>query len=412
MFRRLIIIALGLVWFTGSAVLAQTNTNTVVRFNTRFEGASLGKIVAVKENEFRCAVVGQYDERGRNRQVSWFYFRLENAAKRPMVLTFTELEGEYNDKPGAVSLDKTDQPVISYDQRNWTYLTDTSWDEENKELTLRFTPEQDTVWVALLVPYTHADLLKCLAEIGQSKAAVVEVIGRTVQGRDLHLVTVTNPDIPAAQKKTVWLQSRQHAWETGTSFTMEGALRWVVSDDPIAKELRGRIIFKFTPMLDPDGCATGQVRFNANGYDVNRHWDKVDLQNKEFLRLMPEIWYAKKAILAHHSQHPIAVMVNLHNTKTEYLDTQASDEKSQALFQRLFDNLQANSLFDPTRKLGIRLEKFPDTNSLYHEARVPVGLMELRTLKGPKLGRYTTHEDRLRYGAELIRVMAETVLQP
>ncbi len=262
-----------------------------------------------------------------------------------------------------------------------------------------------------LVPYPHSKLLNLLEVIGHSPAATVEVIGRTVMGRDLHLVTVTNPDIPAAQKKTVWLQARQHAWETGTSFTMEGALRWAISDDPAAKALRDKIIFKFTPMLDPDGCATGQVRFNANGYDVNRHWDKVDLVHKEFLQKMPEIWYAKKAILAHHAQFPIAVMLNLHNTKTEYMDTRASDEASQALFQKLFDNLQSKTLFDPTRKLGIRLEPTNDTNSLYHEAKVPVALMELRTLAGPKLGRYTTHEDRLKYGAQLIRVMAETVLE-
>ena len=386
-------------------------TNSPIRFNTRFEDAALGKIIAVGENEFRCAVLGQCDERGRNRQVSWFYFRMENVAKRPLTLTFFELEGEYNDKPGAVSMDKTDQLVISYDQKHWIYLADTEWNDEAKELTFRFTPEQDTVWIANLVPYPHSKLLNLLDEIGHSPEATVEVIGRTVMGRDLHLVTVTNPDIPAAQKKTVWLQARQHAWETGTSFTMEGALRWVISDDPVAKSLRDKIIFKFTPMLDPDGCATGQVRFNANGYDVNRHWDKVDLVHKEFLQKMPEIWYAKKAILAHHAQFPIAVMVNLHNTKTEYLDTQATDETMQAIFQRLFDNLQSKTLFDPTRKLGIRMEKSGDCNSLYHDARVPVALMEMRTLAGPKLGRYTTHEDRLKYGAQLIRVMAETVLE-
>lgn len=386
-------------------------TNSPIRFNTRFEDAALGKIIAVGENEYRCAVLGQCDERGRNRQVSWFYFRMENVAKRPLTLTFFELEGEYNDKPGAVSMDKTDQLVISYDQKHWIYLPDTEWNDEAKELTFRFTPEQDTVWIANLVPYPHSKLLNLLEEIGHSPAATVEVIGRTVMGRDLHLVTVTNPDIPAAQKKTVWLQARQHAWETGTSFTMEGALRWAISDDPVAKSLRDKIIFKFTPMLDPDGCATGQVRFNANGYDVNRHWDKVDLVHKEFLQKMPEIWYAKKAILAHHAQHPIAVMINLHNTKTEYIDTQASDDQSQAMFQRLFDNLQSKTLFDPTRKLGIRMEKSGDCNSLYHDARVPVALMEMRTLAGPKLGRYTTHEDRLKYGAQLIRVMAETVLE-
>jgi murein tripeptide amidase MpaA len=71
----------------------------------------------------------------------------------------------------------------------------------------------------------------------------------------------------------VWLIARQHAWEAGTSFVMEGALRFVTSDDPRARALRERIVFKFVPMMAQDGVARGKVRFNLNGYDVNRHWD-------------------------------------------------------------------------------------------------------------------------------------------
>ena len=75
---------------------------------------------------------------------------------------------------------------------------------------------------------------------------------------------------------------------------MEGALEFITSDDAIAGELRDKVVFLFTPMLDPDGCATGQVRFNANGYDVNRHWDEVDLRSKSHLERMPEIWYVEE----------------------------------------------------------------------------------------------------------------------
>ena len=143
---------------------------------------------------------------------------------------------------------------------------------------------------------------------------------------------------------------------------------------PVARELRDKVVFKFTPMLDPDGCATGKVRFNANGYDVNRHWDEVDLRRKEFLERMPEIWYAKKAILAHvESGRPIDLMLNLHNTETaEYIDTQASEDVTRALMSRFFDNLVSSTTFDPSQPL--RFADRPDhtTNSLYHERKIPV----------------------------------------
>ncbi|MEW6305505.1 MAG: M14-type cytosolic carboxypeptidase [Verrucomicrobiota bacterium] len=383
-----------------------------ILFNQNFEGASLGRVEKLGDTTFRCYVEGQYDERGRNRQASWFYFRLDRVQGRDITLTLTDFIGEYNDKPGAVPVDAESFPMFSYNNRDWKHFPAMDWDNEKKEQTIRFKPEQDSIWIALQAPYTWSDLLKLLADLERSPHAVVEVIGKTAQNRDLHQVTVTNPKVPEVGKKTVWLQARQHAWESGTSFVMEGALRWVVSDDAKARALRDKVIFKFTPMLDPDGCATGKVRFNANGYDVNRHWNKVDLRHPELLRQMPEIWYAKKAILAHHAAQPIALMVNLHNTNTEFIDTEATDDASQAMFRKFFDTLVAQTHFDPTRKLGFRMNASSDANSLYREAKVPICLMELRTLKGPKLGRTVTYKDRLEYGAQLIRVMAETALEP
>ena len=75
----------------------------------------------------------------------------------------------------------------------------------------------------------------------------------------------------ASPPPTVWLMCRQHAWETGTSFVGEGAIRYLLSDE--AAPLRKSLVFKILPMMDPDGCARGGVRFNRNGYDLNRNWD-------------------------------------------------------------------------------------------------------------------------------------------
>jgi hypothetical protein len=162
-------------------------------------------------------------------------------------------------------------------------------------------------------------------------------------------------------------------------------------------------------MVDVDGCATGKVRFNANGYDVNRHWSEVDLRNKDFLRLMPEIWYTKKAII---SAGRIDLMLNLHNTETgEYLDTQADDAEVLKLMQRFYDRLVERSSFDPARKFTPSKAKIDDTNTLFAEHHVPVMLMEQRIATSKKLGRRPTVEDRLKFGRELISVMAEVVLE-
>ena len=383
-----------------------------ITFNLNFEGASLGRIERLGDTVFRCHVLGQQDERGRNRQATWYYFRMDHVGGKEVTLTLTDFLGEYHDKPGACPMGPDIVPVFSDDGKHWKHFPAIEWDSEKKETTLRFRPQRDTIWIAHVPPYTPHDLSRLLADLRERPDAIVETIGKNVQGRDIPMVMVTNPDVPDAGKKTVWLQARQHAWEAGTSYVMEGEVRFIASDDPAARALRDKVIVKFTPMVDLDGCANGQVRSNANGYDVNQHWQQVDLRHPEFLRLMPEIWYTKKAILACAAGgHGIDLMVNLHNTETaEYLDTEASDPETLRLMRRFNALLVEKTTFDPSGPLTVAKLAPDDTNSLYGQAKIPVLLMEQRIATCRKLGHHPTVEDRLAFGRQLILEMAEAVV--
>ncbi|MSU62067.1 MAG: hypothetical protein EXS31_06675 [Pedosphaera sp.] len=395
----------------GTLIAAQEESP--VTFNTNFEGASLGKIEKLDDNKFRCHVAGQYDERGRNRQATWYFFRMDAVKGREVTLTLSDLVGEYNDKSGTAAMSSDIIPVFSYDSERWQHFAAMDWDDQKKEATLKFRAERDTIWIAHIPPYTTSRLQRLLAEINRHPHVLVEIVGKTVQGRDLSLVKVTNPHVPDSQKKNVWLIARQHAWEAGTSFVMEGALRFVTSDDASAVELRDRVIFNFVPMMDPDGCVGGKVRFNANGYDVNRHWDEVDLRSKTLLERMPEIWCVKKAIFGWlNSGRGIDLMLNLHNTEsTEYLQTLAEDESALKKMERLYERLAMETSFDPSRKFSVSSNPDSTTNSLWKERRIPVLLMEQRIGFSSKLGRRPTVEDRLTFGRKLIATMAETVVE-
>lgn len=39
------------------------------------------------------------------------------------------------------------------------------------------------------------------------------MVGKTVQGREMLLLTITDERAPDAQKKVLWLMFRQHSWE-------------------------------------------------------------------------------------------------------------------------------------------------------------------------------------------------------
>ena len=393
----------------GSA--AETPKAPPVYFNWAFESGSIGQIDKLGENEFRLHVVGQQDARGRNRQATWYYFRMENVGGRTLTLHFADFLGEYNDVPATrPPVGASYRPWFSEDNVHWNHVNDIGWDREKGEATITLRPQSNTIWVAHVAPYTHGRLLRLLDEVGRSPHAYIEVIGKSALGRDLHLVTITDPAKPDAEKKVVWLMARQHPWETGTSFIMEGALRFLISDDPLAQKLRGETIFKLMPMMNPDGVARGDCRFNVNGYDTNRGWDVVDLRDKQWLEKTPEIWYVKTRILAEHARHPIAIMVNLHTDESnEYFESMIDAQPEQGRLDRLYAALAEKTLFDPSRPKISLVGTGPmnTTASLWREARVPVVTMERRITTSKKLGRVAMPEDNLQLGRELISTMAE-----
>ena len=403
---------LGLMAF-GLLVAASSAGEPPVRFNTDFEGGSLGMVERLGEDAYRCRVKGQQDEQGRNRQATWYFFRMDGVRGRDLALTMSDFVGEYNFKPGACGMGPDIVPAFSDDGERWQPVPEIVWDDRAKEATIKLRPGRDSVWVAHQPPYTNRRLAGLLDQVDRSDDARVEVIGKTVRGRDLHLITVTDAAVPDVDKRTVWLQARQHAWESGTSMVMEGALQFITSEDLDARSLRRRVVFKFTPMVDPDGCAAGQIRFNANGFDVNRHWEEVDLRSKAFLARMPEIWYVKKAICSQvASGRKVDLMVNLHNTETaEYLQTMASDDASRALIGTLSDRLIQEAGFRPSRGPLFGAPNDGSANALHAEKGILVVLMEQRIARDPSTGRPPMIEDRFGFGAKLIRIMAEAVLR-
>ena len=47
---------------------------------------------------------------------------------------------------------------------------------------------------------------------------------------------------------------------------------FLISNHPIARVLRDYLVFKFVPMLNPDGVVLGNYRSSLMGFDLNRFW--------------------------------------------------------------------------------------------------------------------------------------------
>jgi murein tripeptide amidase MpaA len=385
--------------------------------HTNFEAGSLGKIERVSPTHFRCSVKGEVDQDSRNRQASWYYFRLDHAAGREITIDLVDLAGEYDYRAGAFSITKASRPVYSDDDKTWKHFRDqeVQWDDRAMTLRLRFTPLKNRMWIAHVPPYTTADLARLLRTLRGNPYLQEAVIGKTVSGGDMLLLTVTNPATPETNKKVVWLMARQHAWEAGTSWVAEGAIRFLLSPDPGAARIRDELIFKIFPMTDPDGVARGGVRFNAHGYDLNRNWDAVNP------RLMPEIAAHRKAVLDWvDAGRRIDLFLTLHNTEdTEFLEgpLAAGGAQVQKLAERFSRLLTETTSFNPTRPPDDSSPKFAPVKpgrmtvdqGLFHDRRIPAFLMEQMVDSNSKLGHPPTVEDRLEFGAGLARAMCAAV---
>jgi hypothetical protein len=205
---------------------------------------------------------------------------------------------------------------------------------------------------------------------------------------------------------------RQHAWETGSSWAGEGVIRFLLSNDERATKIRDRTIIKLFPMADPDGVARGGVRFNRNGYDLNRNWDAIDAAK------MPEIAAQHEAILAWvDAGHRLDFFLSLHNTeKSEYLECPGA---FRPLGERLLKRLKETTTFNPTSALREQGEtttpgkpgRMTVAQGLLHERKLPAMLMEQMIEFNSKLGRCPTVKDRTDFGAGLVQSIVDVLAE-
>lgn len=382
--------------------------------HTSFEAGSAAKTEWVSENHFRCWVRGETDQDNRNSQPSWFYFRLDGVAGRDLTVELAGLAGEYNYRRHKGAGLRDMRPVYSYDNREWRFMEAGVFDPEASTLRFKLKPEGKQVWIARQPPYTTRHLEALLESLRGHPAYREEVVGKTVGGRPMTLLTVTNPRTPEKDKAVIWLMARQHAWESGTSWVADGALRWLLSADPEAARIRDRFIVKVFPMADPDGVVRGGVRYNAHGYDLNRNWDAVNP------KLMPEIHAQRQAILGWvDSGRPVHLFLTLHNTeRADFIQgpLTAGGPEVRALAERFHKRLDETSFYAPkgprdspaSTAAGMK-GRMSVNQGLFADRKLPAFLMELMVDVNPKLGRPPTVADRLEFGAALIRAICGAV---
>lgn len=364
-----------------------------LKITANFAGGNVGQVQRVSEWHWRVGVKGQSDQDGRNRQANWYYFRVEGARRgHEIVIDLVDLPGEYNyeNNRGAVTGDT--RPYWR-DKGEWKEA-EGDYDPAEPKWRLRFQPKGRAFTVAHLEPY----LAKNLDSLRKDLKPEVETIGKSVGGRKIELWTVDRSG-GRTGAPVVWMMFRQHAWEAGTSWTGDGFMR----------HLPDGVVWKLLPLNDPDGVASGGVRFNRHGYDLNRNWDSpYDVVKR------PEILAQKKAMEAWlEAGNKIDFFLSIHNTETgEYLEGPPEGPG-----QDLWKALKDRTSFDPDRAYFTRMAVTAPGRAnviqwLWGVKGVPAHLMELRVARSPKLEARPTAESWRVFGEQLSKEIAAVLIRP
>jgi murein tripeptide amidase MpaA len=209
----------------------------------------------------------------------WFHFRLQGARGQAVTMRFLNA-GQATYAKGYEGYNA----VASYDSENW-FRVPTSFDGE--VMTIKHTPDLDSVYYAYFEPYSWERHLRLLGEVAENPGARVLDLGSTVDGRDMNLVVVGEPE---AEKK-IWVIARQHPGESMAEWFVEGLVDALLDDaNPIARKLLQRCCFYIVPNMNPDGSVRGNLRTNAAGANLNREWMTPTLERS------PEVLCVKNKI--------------------------------------------------------------------------------------------------------------------
>ncbi|MGH8021848.1 MAG: M14-type cytosolic carboxypeptidase, partial [Opitutaceae bacterium] len=230
-----------------------------ITVNAAFDRGSIGELKEVSPGVLRGGTRHWVQKNGQNDQRYWFYFQLDGVAARDVTIVLADMIGVYRGKPHRTIVSESSRPVVSYDRITWERMDNARWDADAGPWTLHHRFARSPAWIAYAHPYTLGQANRWLDKLAEEPEVKMERIGMSADGRPLRLVTIGSE----RPKRTVLITSLQHPGEDSSGYVMEGALGFLLSDDPQAVALRREVLFKIIPVVNPDGLYRGHARLNA-----------------------------------------------------------------------------------------------------------------------------------------------------
>lgn len=216
----------------------------------------------------------------------WFHFKLQTDPVRPDDAQEHVIHLINAGKSAYVQGWVDYQAVASYDRDHW-FRVPTQFDGE--KLTMRLTPEYDSVYFAYFAPYSYERHQDLIHSAQMHPDCQLHVLGQTLDGRDMSLLKVGTD---GEGKRVVWITARQHPGETMAEWFVEGLVdRLLNENDGVARALIDQAVFYIVPNMNPDGSVRGHLRTNAVGANLNREWLEPSMERS------PEVFLVREKML-------------------------------------------------------------------------------------------------------------------
>ncbi len=122
-------------------------------------------------------------------------------------------------------------------------------------LSVSFNAVPGETQVGLSPEYSYQDYLNFINALSGHAHLEKRILGRSDGGREHWQLTITDPSIDMSKKRTILWHAREHAYETFSSYAMEGLVRFLLSDE--AAGYRQHYVFVIDPVVNVDGVYEG-----------------------------------------------------------------------------------------------------------------------------------------------------------
>jgi len=286
-----------------TSVTNADSTKSKIKFiNNAFENASPFNWEIDSTGAIVISLIYDHERSSLNKANQHWHFQLQAAPGSDLTFVLQNFDNIWNGQKAYPISDHT-PCFISRDGKSWTFIP-TQLTSDYK-LKIKVHMDSAQLYLASLEPYRISDLEKLLAEIKNNPLVHIETIGKTSEGRSLEIVRVGNPNAP----HRVFLRARAHGFETAGNWIVQGLVRSLLQDKS-APYLQKYCLY-ILPMANKDAVALGRTRFNAQGMDLNRNWDKMADPNVCPENYALENWF-KKMIAA--GKKP-DLAIDLHNDR-------------------------------------------------------------------------------------------------